>query len=127
MRKTSRLTDKALVIAGLAGVIVCAWAYLVPASLDMYGQMDGAAAWMMEASWDAQYFLLIFLMWTAMMVAMMLPSALPTILIFHRVAQNDPQVHSPARSVSAFAASYVTAWTAFARARRSRSRSRDRP
>jgi predicted metal-binding membrane protein len=114
MRKTSRLTDKALVIAGLAGVIVCAWAYLVPASLDMYGQMDGAAAWMMEASWDAQYFLLIFLMWTAMMVAMMLPSALPTILIFHRVAQNDPQVHSPTRSVSAFAAGYVTAWTAFA-------------
>ena len=63
MRKVSCLGDKALVIAGLAGVIACAWAYLVPASLDMYGRMNGAAAWMMEATWDAGYFLLIFFMW----------------------------------------------------------------
>ena len=113
MRKSSHLTDKAFVIAGLAGVIACAWAYLVPASLDMYGHMDGAAAWMMEATWDGRYLLLVFLMWAAMMVAMMLPSALPTILIFHRLGQNDPQVHSPARRAWAFAAGYVMAWSAF--------------
>ena len=99
MRKSSHLTDKAFVIAGLAGVIACAWAYLVPASLDMYGHMDGAAAWMMEATWDGRYLLLVFLMWAAMMVAMMLPSALPTILIFHRARpeRSAGPLASPAR------------------------------
>jgi predicted metal-binding membrane protein len=111
--RTSDLGNKALVIAGLVTVIACAWAYVVPTSLDMYGRMDGAAAWMMEANWDAQYFLLIFLMWAAMMVAMMLPSALPTILIFHRAARNDPEIHSPARRLFAFAAGYMLAWCGF--------------
>jgi predicted metal-binding membrane protein len=113
MRKRSYLGDKGPVIAGLAAVIACAWAYVVPASLDMYGRMDGAAAWMMEATWDARYVLLIFLMWIAMMVAMMLPSALPTILIFHRAVRNDPQVRSPARRLIAFAAGYMVAWSGF--------------
>ena len=109
MRKFSYLGDKALVIAGLAGVIASAWAYLVPTSLDMYGRMDGAAAWMMEANWDAGYLVLIFFMWAAMMVAMMLPSALPTILIFHRAVRNYPKVRSPARRLFAFAAGYIVA------------------
>ena len=110
MRKVG---DKALVIAGLAGVIACVWAYLVLASLDMYGRMDGPAAWMMEANWDATYLLLIFSMWAAMMVAMMLPSALPTILIFHKAMRNDPEVRSPARRMLAFAAGYIAAWSGF--------------
>jgi predicted metal-binding membrane protein len=113
MRKSSYLADKGPVIAGLAAVIACAWAYVLPASLDMYGRMDGAAGWMMEATWDARYLLLIFLMWATMMVAMMLPSALPTILIFHRAVRNDPQVSSPARRMIAFAAGYIVAWSVF--------------
>jgi predicted metal-binding membrane protein len=113
MRKSPYLGDKAFVIAGLAGVIACAWAYLIPASLDMYGHMDGAAAWMMEATWDADYLLLLFLMWAAMMVAMMLPSALPTLLIFHTAVRNDPQVRSPSRHMFAFVAGYILAWSGF--------------
>jgi predicted metal-binding membrane protein len=113
MQKSSRLRDKALVIASLAVVIACAWAYLVPASLDMYGRMTGAAAWMMEANWDATYLLLIFLMWGAMMVAMMLPSALPMILAFNRAVRNDPQVRAPARVILEFAAGYLLAWFGF--------------
>ena len=113
MQKSSRPADKAFVIAGLAGVIACAWAYLVPASLDMYGRMDGAAAWMMEATWDGRYLLLVFLMWATMMVAMMLPSALPTILVFQSAVRNDPKVRSPARRVFAFAAGYIVAWSGF--------------
>lgn len=113
MRKSPYLRDKAVVIAGLAGVVACAWAYLTPASLDMYGRMEGAAAWMMEATWDAYYVLLIFLMWAAMMVSMMLPSALPTILIFHKAVRNDPKVGSPSRRMFAFAAGYMLAWSGF--------------
>jgi predicted metal-binding membrane protein len=113
MRKSSFSGDKVFVIAGLAVVLACAWAYIVSASLDMYGRMDGAAAWMMEASWDARYLLLIFLMWAAMMVAMMLPSALPTLLIFQRAVRNDPQVRSPSWCMFAFVAGYVLAWSGF--------------
>jgi predicted metal-binding membrane protein len=105
--------DKALVIAGLGGVIAGAWAYLVPTSLDMYGRMDGPAAWMMEATWDGRYLLLVFLMWAAMMIAMMLPSALPTILTFRRAILNDPEVRSPARCMFEFATGYVLAWSGF--------------
>jgi predicted metal-binding membrane protein len=101
------------VIAGLAGVIACAWAYVISASLDMYGRMNGAAAWMMEATWDARYLLLVFLMWAVMMVAMMLPSALPTILIFNRAVRNDPEVRSPSRRMFIFAAGYLLAWSGF--------------
>lgn len=113
MRKPQYPEHKAFVIAGLAGVVACAWAYLTPASLDMYGRMDGAAAWMMEATWDAGYLLLIFLMWTVMMVAMMLPSALPTILIFHQAVRNDPKVGSPSWRMFAFVAGYILAWSGF--------------
>ncbi len=113
MRKSPNPGDKVLVVAGLAGVVACAWAYLIPASLDMYGRMDGAATWMMEATWDARYLLLIFFMWAAMMVAMMLPSALPTILIFHKALRNDPEVSSPSRRMFAFVAGYILAWSGF--------------
>lgn len=113
MSKSTHPGDKALAIAGLVGVIACAWAYLVPTSLDMYGRMQGAAAWMMEATWDPAYFLLIFAMWAVMMVAMMLPSALPTILIFHRAVRNDPKVRSPSRHMFAFVAGYSLAWCGF--------------
>ena len=113
MRTRPFLADKAFVIVGLAGVVACAWAYLIPASLDMYGRMDGAAAWMMETTWDTRYVLLIFLMWAVMMIAMMLPSALPTILIFHRAIRNDSKVGSPSRRMFAFAAGYLLAWFGF--------------
>jgi predicted metal-binding membrane protein len=113
MGKPQYPQHKAFVIAGLAAVVACAWAYLTSASLDMYGRMDGAAAWMMEATWDAGYLLLIFLMWAVMMVAMMLPSALPTILIFHKTVRNDPEVGSPSRRMFAFVAGYILAWSGF--------------
>ena len=113
MRKSPYPADKPFVITGLAGVVASVWAYVILASLDMYGSMDGAAAWMMEATWDARYLLLVFLMWATMMVAMMLPSALPTILIFHKAVRNDPEVRSPSGRMFAFAAGYILAWSGF--------------
>lgn len=113
MRRFLYPADKAFVIAGLAGVIVLVWTYLVRASLDMHARMDQAAMWMMETTWDAKYLVLIFLMWSAMMVAMMLPSALPTILLFRRATRNDPGIRAPARRMLAFAAGYVVVWAGF--------------
>jgi predicted metal-binding membrane protein len=114
MQNALRPRDRALVIAALAGVTLLAWAYLVPASLDMYGSMDGLSAWMMEATWDGRYLLLMFGMWSVMMVGMMLPSALPTILLYTRVLGSDERhPRTGLLRTYSFAAGYLAAWTGF--------------
>jgi predicted metal-binding membrane protein len=106
--------DRAAVVLGLGAMCALAWAWLLPASLDMYGTMRGLSAWMMAPAWDARYALLVFLMWTVMMVAMMLPSAAPAILIFGRVVRGSRD--APVLRSYAFAAGYLLSWTAFSAA-----------
>ena len=84
MLETVLTRERWAVAAGLAGAVALSWLYLVPASRDMYGAMDGLSAWMMQATWDGPYLLLIFGMWAVMMVGMMLPSAAPAILMYQR-------------------------------------------
>jgi predicted metal-binding membrane protein len=74
--------------------------------------MSGLAAWMMVATWDPRYFLLVFLMWCVMMVGMMLPSAAPTILLYALVQSRSPTRPRVALSYL-FAAGYVAVWIAF--------------
>jgi predicted metal-binding membrane protein len=105
--------ERLAVLAGLAGAVALAWLYLVPASRDMYGAMDGPSAWMMESSWDARYLLLILLMWAVMMVGMMLPSAAPAILLFAMVLRNSAQAERPVARSYAFAGGYLLAWAGF--------------
>lgn len=62
--------DRALVAIGLGAAAALAWAWLVAASVDMYGDMEGPSAWMMQAHWDLRYGALILLMWVVMMVGM---------------------------------------------------------
>ena len=101
---------------GLAAVLAPVWVWLVRASLDMYGDMTGASAWMMRASWDAAFTALIFAMWSAMMVGMMLPSAAPAVLIFARVARSGAEPDRPVLRAYLFAAGYLLVWTAFSAA-----------
>lgn len=108
--------DRALVLIGLALVLAPAWLYLVRASLDMYGGMQGGSAWMMRATWDAPYTALIFAMWTVMMAGMMLPSAAPAVLIFARVARSGPTPDRPVLRAYLFAAGYLACWTVFSAA-----------
>lgn len=108
--------ERPVVLAGLAGAVALSWAWLVPASIDMYGAMDGLSAWMMRSSWDAQYLLLIFGMWGVMMVGMMLPSAAPAILLYARVMRGSAGVEAPAARAYAFAGGYLVAWLAFSAA-----------
>jgi predicted metal-binding membrane protein len=105
--------DRWIVALGLAGMIALSWAYLVPASLDMYGPMDGLSAWMMSATWDARYVVLIFMMWCVMMVGMMLPSAAPAILLFARTVRSHARPEAPIARTYLFAAGYLIAWTGF--------------
>jgi predicted metal-binding membrane protein len=105
--------ERPAVVAGLAGAVALSWLYLVPASQDMYGAMDGLSAWMMASTWDATYFALILGMWAVMMVGMMLPSAAPAILLYATVMRNSPQAQAPLARTYAFAGGYLLAWTGF--------------
>ena len=101
---------------GLVAVLAPVWLWLAQASLDMYGDMSGASAWMMRATWDAPYTALIFAMWTAMMAGMMLPSAAPAVLIYARVARSGAEPYRPVLRSYLFAAAYLVYWTAFSAA-----------
>lgn len=104
------LRERLIVGGGLAIAVVLAWLWLVPMARDMYGAMNGPAAWMMTGTWDARYAALMFGMWAAMMLGMMLPSAAPAILLYGRV------VGSGAQSLLknyVFAGGYLLVWGVF--------------
>lgn len=101
-------------LIGIVSISALCWAWLVPAALDMQGDMNGLAAWMMPARWDVTYAVLIFVMWAVMMVAMMLPSATPTALLYERVARNGAQTANPTPNVYLFALGYLATWCGFA-------------
>ncbi len=114
--------DRAVVLAGLAGVSLLAWAYLVVTAVEM-GGMPGAGATaplgaVLEAAmqvrpWTGFDFLLMFLMWAVMMVAMMVPSAAPMILLFAAVRRKQRERSRGFAPVSAFVAGYVAVWSVF--------------
>ena len=82
-------------------------------AVDMYGRMDGSAAWMMTADWDFKHLTLLFAMWVVMMAGMMLPSAAPALLIYAAVVRKSPEGARAAAHANAFAGGYLLAWTAF--------------
>jgi predicted metal-binding membrane protein len=109
--------ERLAVGTGLAGAVGLSWLYLVPASSDMYGAMDGLSAWMMQGGrWDAVHFALIFGMWVVMMIGMMLPSAAPAILLYATVMRNSTGAEAPLARTYAFAGGYLLAWVAFSAA-----------
>ena len=108
--------DRAIVLAGLAGVVVCAWIYLIYLARNMGGMgMDagGAMAMAKAASWTFGDFVAMFAMWAIMMVGMMLPSAAPMIVMFSTISRKHRADgrHFPPAGV--FASGYVLAWTGF--------------
>jgi predicted metal-binding membrane protein len=105
--------DRALVVLGLAALLAPAWLYLVRASLDMYGPMQGPSAWMMRATWDVRYVVLVCAMWSVMMAGMMLPSAVPAILLYARIARSGEAPGRPVLRAYLFAAGYLVVWIGF--------------
>jgi predicted metal-binding membrane protein len=107
------LRDRIAMLAGVAGAVILSWTYLVSAGLDMYDDMDGLAAWMMQPGWDLSYFLLMFLMWAVMMLGMMLPSAFSAIQLYTKVVRSSPEPRWPVVRSYAFATGYLLVWSAF--------------
>jgi predicted metal-binding membrane protein len=106
--------DRTLVLAGLAGVIVLAWVWLlVGAGLHM-DEMDmgGGQIMLMAPAWTPAYAATVFVMWIVMMAAMMLPSAAPAILLVAALARQRGERHSIVSSWQ-FASGYLAIWGAF--------------
>lgn len=107
--------DRAVVLAGLGGVIALAWAYLLlGAGMDMQAMEMHAAMGMMPMAWSPAYALLVFVMWAVMMLAMMLPSAAPMVLLFAAISRRRTARGGPYVPTALFVFGYVVVWTAFA-------------
>lgn len=107
------LRDRWLIGGALALAIALCWAWIAPMARDMYGAMDGPAAWMMTEHWDARHLALLFAMWVVMMAGMMLPSAAPTLFLYAGVIRKSQDALRAPAHVYAFAGGYLLVWTAF--------------
>lgn len=94
--------DRLIVATALALIAALAWIVTARLALDMRWMMLG------DASWDAGYFVAMFLMWVVMMIAMMVPSAAPAILLFAALERG-----ARLRNTSLFAIGYLVCWAAF--------------
>jgi predicted metal-binding membrane protein len=106
--------ERAVVIAGLVGVISLSWLYILAgAGMDMPDMMSAANMMAVQVAWDTNYFVLMLLMWWVMMLAMMLPGAVPMILLFATVNRKNRERGNSFVPTGIFSAGYIVAWGAF--------------
>ena len=99
-------------LVSLLAALLLAWVWIVVLARDMYGSMQGAAAWMMTPIWDAPHLLLLWAMWAVMMAAMMLPSVAPMVMLYAGALRNRPD-STGLSQVYALAAGYLLVWAGF--------------
>ncbi len=108
--------DRAVVLAGLAALVVVAWLYLVRLAREM-AEMERHTAMGMAMPqmqpWGGVDLLLLFAMWFVMMVAMMTPSASPMILMFSAINRRRAEHQGPAVRTGLFVLGYLMAWTVY--------------
>ena len=106
--------DRAVVLSGLAAVVVLAWAYLLLGAGIKMEMMDmgGGQMMAMPPEWTLGYGALIFIIWAVMMVAMMLPSAAPAILLAAALDRQRSTTSAPQQSML-FASGYLLVWSGF--------------
>ena len=115
--------DLAIVVAGLATIIVLAWAYVGYLSSNMTGMaMNGGSGMDIHPAqmsmpnthvWGSGDFIFTFLMWAVMMMAMMTPSATPMILTFAHVSRQRHIDNTPIPATTIFLLGYLLVWIAF--------------
>ena len=104
--------DRAVVLAGLFGIIVLSWAYLVYLALQM-GRMNVEMAMPRLEEWGIFDLLALFMMWAVMMVAMMVPSAAPLVLLFANVNRKRQQRADPLVPTGLFLLGYIVVWAGY--------------
>jgi len=110
--------DRWLVAAGLTGITLVAWGYMVYEARAMYKTGVCCCAGMKMSGpdtdpWSTGTLLPLFLMWAEMMVAMMIPSAAPMILTFALVQRKRRQQARPFVPTAVFLSGYLAVWTVF--------------
>jgi predicted metal-binding membrane protein len=106
--------DRAVVLAGLAGLSALAWAYLLVLAWRMPHQdMAMAMAMPHMHAWGATEVFLTWIMWAVMMVAMMTPSAAPMILTFAALNRRRRARQGPLVSTTVFVLGYLLVWGGF--------------
>jgi predicted metal-binding membrane protein len=109
-------------VAGLGGITVAAWVYVVVSARGMASESTGmgghSMAPMMDAMtglrpWTATEFGLRLTMWAVMMVAMMVPTAAPMTLLYAAVARKAAAQHNPLAPTFVFVTGYIAMWTIF--------------
>jgi predicted metal-binding membrane protein len=111
--ETALQHDRGVLLVVLVAIPLAAWIWIALMARDMYGTMQGAAAWMMSTVWDWPRIVLLWAMWAVMMTGMMLPSAAPLLLLYAAAARRNLEAGSPARRVYALAAGYLLVWSIF--------------
>ena len=105
--------DRAVVAAGLLGLVALAWAYVVDIAMPA-GRAGMAMPMPSSRMWSVEELCWLIVMWAIMMIAMMIPSAAPAILLFANVSHRRRAHAVPAVSAGWFTLGYLLAWTAFA-------------
>jgi predicted metal-binding membrane protein len=109
-------------LAGLGGITVAAWVYVVMTARRMVTESAGMRGQSMTAmmdamtgvqSWTATEFGLRLAMWAVMMVAMMVPTVAPMTLMYAAVARKAAAQHNPLAPTFVFVTGYITMWTVF--------------
>jgi predicted metal-binding membrane protein len=109
-------------LAGLVGITVAAWVYVVLTARRMEtgsaGMPGPSMAPTMDAMtgvqpWTATEFGLRLAMWAVMMVAMMVPAAAPVTLMYAAVARKAAAQHNPLAPTFVFVTGYIAMWTVF--------------
>jgi len=108
--------DRAIVLAGIAGLSALAWAYLFTLAWRMPLQdmaMAMAMAMPHMQAWGATEVFLTWVMWAVMMVAMMTPSAAPMILTFVTINRRRRAQQGPFVPTTVFVLGYLLVWGGF--------------
>ena len=104
--------DRGIVLIGLMGTSLLAWAYMVYLAWGMQRMAITMGMPQMQA-WGVLDLLMLFVMWAVMMVAMMVPAAAPIMLLFtmvNRRRQAQQQLFVP---TAVFLGGYLLVWTGF--------------
>jgi predicted metal-binding membrane protein len=109
--------QRLVIYAGLAGIILLAWAYLVYLANTMQMTNMGMDISMPSMqSWGITDTSLNFVMWVVMMVAMMTPSAVPVLMMYRTVSQLQNKATSQISSTWLFLSGYLVTWVVFSAA-----------
>ena len=100
---------RAILLAGLAGIIALSWVYLVWMERAMYGP-DASCPMHTTPDWTLGYAAMTFLMWVVMMIAMMLPSAAPMVIAVETIARTRGR---PPTLPWFFVVGYIAVWSGF--------------